>query len=47
MFCDKVKIKITAGKGGDGLLNFRKTKLGPVGGPDGGNGGKGGSYYLS
>jgi GTP-binding protein len=44
MLIDDVKIKIRAGKGGDGLVTFNKTKMSL--GPTGGNGGKGGSVYI-
>lgn len=43
---DVVKIKIKAGNGGDGKVSFRHDKLTPRGGPDGGDGGKGGDVYL-
>ncbi len=46
MFCDELKIKIVAGKGGDGCASFRREKYVPKGGPDGGNGGHGGSVFL-
>jgi len=46
MFYDLVTIKIKAGDGGDGALSFRKEKYRPMGGPDGGNGGKGGSVFI-
>lgn len=46
MFIDKARIHIQAGKGGDGCLSFRREKFVPRGGPDGGNGGKGGDFYL-
>ncbi|MDO8507582.1 MAG: GTPase ObgE [bacterium] len=46
MFCDKVTIKLTAGKGGDGLVNFLHEKYREKGGPDGGNGGHGGSVFI-
>ena len=46
MFIDKAKIFITAGRGGDGCISFRREKYVPLGGPDGGNGGKGGDIYL-
>jgi len=46
MFIDKAKIFITAGRGGDGCISFRREKFVPLGGPDGGNGGKGGDVYL-
>lgn len=46
MFLDIAKIKIQAGNGGDGLVSFHRTKLTMNGGPDGGNGGKGGDVYF-
>ncbi len=46
MFCDEVTIKVTAGKGGDGLVSFLHEKYRNKGGPDGGNGGSGGSVYI-
>ena len=46
MFIDKAKIFITAGRGGDGCISFRREKFVPLGGPDGGNGGKGGDIYI-
>ncbi|GHT34951.1 GTPase Obg [Bacteroidia bacterium] len=45
-FVDYVKIYIRSGKGGRGSSHFRREKYIPKGGPDGGNGGKGGSVYL-
>ncbi|MBO4246154.1 MAG: GTPase ObgE [Bacilli bacterium] len=41
MFVDEVNLKLIAGKGGDGCTSFRREKYVPMGGPDGGNGGKG------
>lgn len=46
MFIDKAKIFVTAGRGGDGCISFRREKYVPLGGPDGGNGGKGGDVYI-
>ena len=45
-FIDEATIHIMAGKGGNGALSFRREKYVPFGGPDGGNGGKGGDVYL-
>ena len=45
-FVDEAKIKVVAGKGGNGCLSFRREKYIPHGGPDGGDGGDGGSIYL-
>lgn len=46
MFVDEVKIYVRSGKGGDGMLHFHREKYIARGGPDGGDGGKGGSVYL-
>ncbi len=46
MFIDKVKIFVQAGDGGRGCISFRREKYIPRGGPDGGNGGKGGDIIL-
>jgi len=46
MLVDEVKITIQAGKGGDGLVHFYTDRWRPKGGPDGGNGGDGGSVYF-
>jgi len=46
MFVDQVKLKLSAGKGGNGVVAWRREKYLPKGGPSGGNGGKGGSIYL-
>mgnify|MGYP000782573928 CR=1 FL=1 len=46
MFVDKAKIKIKAGNGGDGAVSFHREKYVASGGPDGGNGGKGGDVVF-
>jgi GTPase len=46
MFVDEVDVLVAAGKGGRGSISFRREKFIPRGGPDGGDGGPGGSVYL-
>ena len=46
MFYDEVNVTFKAGKGGDGCFSFRRAKYEPKGGPDGGDGGRGGNVYV-
>ncbi len=46
MFFDHTKIYVKAGDGGNGSAHFRREKFAPLGGPDGGDGGRGGSIFI-
>ncbi len=46
MFVDRARVRLIAGRGGNGCVSFRREKFVPKGGPDGGDGGDGGSIYL-
>ena len=46
MFVDEVTVLVTAGKGGDGCTSFRREKYVELGGPNGGNGGRGANIIF-
>ena len=46
MFVDQIKVHARAGRGGDGSVHFHRGKFRPKGGPDGGDGGRGGDVIL-
>ena len=46
MFIDRVVVRVKAGTGGSGATSFRREKFVPMGGPDGGEGGRGGDVII-
>ena len=46
MFIDRVTVRVKAGTGGSGATSFRREKFVPMGGPDGGEGGRGGDVIV-
>ena len=46
MFIDRVVVRVKAGDGGSGIISFRREKFVPIGGPDGGDGGRGGDVRV-
>jgi len=46
MFVDEITIEARAGRGGDGVVRWLRERSRPMGGPAGGNGGRGGSVYM-
>jgi GTP-binding protein len=46
MFIDRVVVRVQAGNGGSGIVSFRREKFVPMGGPDGGDGGRGGDVVI-
>jgi len=45
-FADRAELRVSAGKGGNGCASIHREKFKPLGGPDGGNGGRGGSVIF-